>query len=139
SGDPWPISLQADVVDYAALRLPDAFRDNLAREVFGFAPAGLDAGRPLIALGLDAKAFGGSNAVLLPLRDEAAFRASLDATPVLQRGSRGDYSLELAPDSALGHLRLLANSVGTMRSMSDVFQAIQQAGPQTVTFQVEVV
>ena len=38
TGEPWPLSLRADVVDYAAVRLPDDFRDQLAREVFGFAP-----------------------------------------------------------------------------------------------------
>jgi hypothetical protein len=139
TGEPWPLSLRADVVDYAAVRLPDDFRDQLAREVFGFAPAGLDAGRPLIALGLDAKAFGGSNALLLPLRDESAFRASLDAAPVLHHGARDDYVLEIPADSALGRLRLFANGFGSVQSVSDMLRAMQEAGPQSVVFQVTVV
>jgi hypothetical protein len=115
-------SLQANVVDYAAVRLPDEIRDELARGLFGFAPAGLDKGRSLIGVGLDAKAFGASNALLLPLRDEVAFRASLDAAPVLQRGARDAYTLEIAPDSPPGRLRLLASSVGTVQTLPDLMR-----------------
>jgi hypothetical protein len=138
AAEPWPITLETpSVVGYAALRPPAEVVDGVCRQLFGFAPAGLDAARPLTVLSLDAKAFGGAYGILVPLRDEDAFQQSLDGAPGLQRGTRGDYVLEVAPDSDLGMLMLFSQSfAGAPNSIMQVMEAMRNAVTQSLPFHV---
>ncbi|HEX5010345.1 MAG TPA: hypothetical protein VFY71_08080 [Planctomycetota bacterium] len=140
ASEPWPITLQAKgVVAYAALRPPVPAFDDACTRLFGFVPAGVDASRPFTVMSLDAKAFGGAYALLLPLRDDAAFRDSLDKAPGLRHGGRGDYVLEVPADSELGRLILFSSSaVAGTGSFMDLVGAIQNAGPQSLAFQCNV-
>jgi hypothetical protein len=140
ASEPWPITLQANgVVAYAALRPPKPAFDDACTRLFGFVPDGVDASRPFTVMNLDAKAFGGAYALLLPLRDEAAFRDSLDKAPGLRHGGRGDYVLEVPADSELGRIILLSSSaVAGTGSFMDLVAAIQNAGPQSLAFQCNV-
>ena len=137
--DPWPLALSAPgVISYAAVRLDDGARDGLAESLLGFAPAGLDASRPLVELHLDSKAYGGSYSLLLPLRDGDAFIASLDAAPGLRHLGRGEYVFEITPDSELGRMALLASGLRGTHSLSGILSTLEHAGPQSVAFRVQV-
>jgi len=139
AAEPWPLALQAPgIVAYAAVRLPASERDALFTRLFGFAPEGLDDGRALVALVLDAMAYGGEYALLLPARDAEASLQSLEHQPRLRAVGDGEYVMEVPPESGLGELMLLTSGLRGTRSLADVFAALRDLGPQSLTFHAAV-
>ena len=130
-GDPWPLELSSPgVVGYVVL--PGSADDLSAGlgGLLGWAPGGL---RPRGALGvawLDVRTHGGEYALLLPVDDEAAFRASLDAAPSVTELATDRYVFELPPDHPLVEMlqmaSALAGGVGAGASPTDLLGALRQ-------------
>jgi len=137
--EPWPLTLrQPGVVGYVTARLPPAESARLFEGLLGGAPQGLDDARPLVLLHLDAQAFGGSYALLLPVADEAAFMDSLARLPGMSSGPRGEYVLEPGIDSGLGQLVMLTSGLRGATSVMDVLAALQDMGPPRLSFHARV-
>jgi hypothetical protein len=136
-GEPWPLTLQQPgVVSYTAIRLPAEERDAFLAALLGDPLAGLDADRPLVALHVDPQAFGGSYALLLPVRDGDGFLQALGRLPGMTVSGRGQHQLEVGPDTTLGRLMLMASGVQGAASLPDLLEAFERLGPQHLSFHV---
>jgi hypothetical protein len=136
--EPWPITLpDPAVLGYMAARLRPDETEQIFQVALGWAPAGLRPDAPIVGVRFDSKSFGGPMGFLLPLADEAAFRASLAAAPGLESLGDGKYRLSVAPDSGLGMLLHMTAGLEAGNPVA-MLQSLGNAATTTFPFQVEV-
>jgi hypothetical protein len=133
----WPLTLsEPGVLGYAAVSLPQAELTTLLQELLGWAPSGVDADRPFVAVRLESAIFGGPVAVIVPLADGAAFAASLRENTFVEVTGESRYRVHLSPESGLGMLMLLSSTT-EVTSPAGVLAALQEGIHMDFPLQIE--
>jgi hypothetical protein len=138
SAEPWPLVLdEPGVLGYAAARLDAAQQAELFELGLGWVPEGLSADRPLVAVRLDSKTFGGPVGLILPLQDEGAFLASVDECPLLTPLGRDRYQVDVPIDTGLGRLMMFSSAWQAGSPMS-ILRALEELGSAGAVLEIRV-
>lgn len=134
--DQWPLTFEVPAILGYAAGLGGG-RLESALDQLGWQARGIDPSRPDVALLLDPTVLGAPVALVLPVSDGEALVASLDASEFVEPLGDGRHRVTLPPNHPLRNAVRVLKGGASIRSIGDVMSLLDDAGPLSITINVE--
>lgn len=134
--DEWPLTFEVPAILGYAAGLGGG-RLETALDQFGWQARGIDPSRPDVVLLLDPTVLGAPVALVLPVSDGEALVSSLDASEFVEPLGDGRHRVTLPPNHPLRNAVRVLKGGASIRSIGDVMALLDDAGPLSLTINVE--
>jgi hypothetical protein len=132
----WPLTFEVPAILGYAAGLGGG-RLESALDSLGWQARGIDPSRPDVVLLLDPTVLGAPVALVLPVTDGDALVSSLDASEFVEPLGGGRHRVTLPPNHPLRNAVRVLKGGASIRSIGDVMALLDDAGPLTITINVE--